>query len=372
MTSSTTTAIVPSRRRVQRVERIRVTLSTGAGVRSRDRRGGRREGVRPHPGRRRRQLARGFRRAGGPARAERLGQDHAAARDRRLRAARRGPRRRSRAVLSPATALGRARAPAHRDGLPGRRAVPAPDGGRQRRLRRRAARARGRVPGAGRPGRPRPATTRTSCRAASASASRSRARSPRTRRSCCSTSRSRRSTPGCATRCARRSTGILRAAGTSALLVTHDQAEALSLAGTVAVMRAGRIEQVGTPEEIYERPSSRWLAEFLGDADVLPGTAHDGVVDCELGRFGVPPELAGAVHVVIRPESVAIGLGAGLGRGGRRALVLRSRPARAARAAQRPAASQPAARLPGLAPGRSRADLGRRPGHGRRAGLTAR
>jgi iron(III) transport system ATP-binding protein len=104
-------------------------------------------------------------------------------------------------------------------------------------------------------------------------------------------------------------TEILRTAGTSALLVTHDQAEALSLAGTVAVMRAGRIEQVGTPEEIYERPSSRWLAEFLGDADVLPGTAHRGVVDCELGRFGVGPDLAGNVHVVIRPESVAIGSG---------------------------------------------------------------
>jgi iron(III) transport system ATP-binding protein len=104
-------------------------------------------------------------------------------------------------------------------------------------------------------------------------------------------------------------TGILRAAGTSALLVTHDQAEALSLAGTVAVMRDGRIEQVGTPEEIYDRPSSRWLAEFLGDADVLPGTAHEGVVECELGRFGVPSELAGSVHVVIRPESLAIGSG---------------------------------------------------------------
>ena len=103
---------------------------------------------------------------------------------------------------------------------------------------------------------------------------------------------------------------ILRAAGTSALLVTHDQAEALSLAGTVAVMRDGRIEQVGTPEEIYERPRSRWLAEFLGDADVLPGTAGDGVVECELGRFGAATELSGEVEVVIRPESVAIGAGA--------------------------------------------------------------
>jgi iron(III) transport system ATP-binding protein len=100
---------------------------------------------------------------------------------------------------------------------------------------------------------------------------------------------------------------ILRRAGTSALLVTHDQAEALSLAGTVAVMRAGRIEQVGTPEEIYERPRSRWLAEFLGEADVLPGTASDGVVECELGRFGAGGDFAGRVQVVIRPESVAIG-----------------------------------------------------------------
>ena len=104
-------------------------------------------------------------------------------------------------------------------------------------------------------------------------------------------------------------TEILRRAGTSALLVTHDQAEALSLAGTVAVMRDGRIEQVGTPEEIYERPHSRWLAEFLGEADVLPGTANGGVVECELGRFGAAGDLAGPVEVVIRPESVAIGTG---------------------------------------------------------------
>jgi iron(III) transport system ATP-binding protein len=103
--------------------------------------------------------------------------------------------------------------------------------------------------------------------------------------------------------------GILREAGTSALLVTHDQAEALSLAGTVAVMREGRIEQVGTPEEIYERPQSRWVAEFLGEADVIPGTASRGMVECELGRFGAARELAGRVNVVIRPESVGIGTG---------------------------------------------------------------
>ena len=78
---------------------------------------------------------------------------------------------------------------------------------------------------------------------------------------------------------------ILRAAGTSALLVTHDQAEALSLADTVAVLREGRVVQVGTPEEVYDRPASRWLAEFLGEADVLPGSAATASCECELGRF---------------------------------------------------------------------------------------
>src|SRR3954451_995893 len=100
---------------------------------------------------------------------------------------------------------------------------------------------------------------------------------------------------------------ILRAAGTSTLLVTHDQSEALSLADTVAVLRDGRLEQVGTPEEVYERPRSQWVAAFLGDADVVPGTARDGYAEGEVCRFAVATELAGPVELVIRPESVAIG-----------------------------------------------------------------
>ena len=99
---------------------------------------------------------------------------------------------------------------------------------------------------------------------------------------------------------------ILRDAGASALLVTHDQQEALSLADRVVVMRAGAVEQAGTPEDVYAHPATRWVAEFLGAADVVPGTASGGTVTCELGRFPAPAELAGAVDVVVRPEVVAI------------------------------------------------------------------
>lgn len=101
---------------------------------------------------------------------------------------------------------------------------------------------------------------------------------------------------------------ILRTAGSSALLVTHNQQEALSLADVVAVMRDGRIEQVGPPEEVYSSPATRWVAEFLGDADVVPGTATDGVADCELGRFPADRALSGTVEIVLRPERVAINL----------------------------------------------------------------
>jgi iron(III) transport system ATP-binding protein len=100
---------------------------------------------------------------------------------------------------------------------------------------------------------------------------------------------------------------ILRTAGASALLVTHDQQEALSLADSVALMRAGSIVQTGTPEEVYSAPATRWAAEFLGAVDVVRGTVSGGVVTCELGCFAAGNATAGVVDVLVRPESIAIG-----------------------------------------------------------------
>jgi iron(III) transport system ATP-binding protein len=101
---------------------------------------------------------------------------------------------------------------------------------------------------------------------------------------------------------------ILTRAGVTTLFVTHDQAEALSIAESVAVMREGRVEQFGTPEEIYSRPASRWVARFLGEIEVVPGDAADGRVECELGSFSAEQGVKGPVDVLVRPESIAIGI----------------------------------------------------------------
>ncbi len=78
---------------------------------------------------------------------------------------------------------------------------------------------------------------------------------------------------------------ILKASGTTALFVTHDQHEAFSLADRVLVIRAGRIEQAGTPAEVYRTPSSAFVASFVGHATFLPGECRDGRVVTEIGAF---------------------------------------------------------------------------------------
>jgi iron(III) transport system ATP-binding protein len=99
---------------------------------------------------------------------------------------------------------------------------------------------------------------------------------------------------------------ILREAGTTVLLVTHDQDEALSVADVIALMRDGAVEQIGAPEDVYAQPATRWVAEFLGDANLLPGMSSGAVVECELGRLPVSAGPAGDVLAVVRPEALVL------------------------------------------------------------------
>ncbi len=99
---------------------------------------------------------------------------------------------------------------------------------------------------------------------------------------------------------------ILRAAGATAVFVTHDQAEALSLADEVALMFEGRIAQLAPPEELYHRPTTREIASFVGEANFLPGTAEKGRVLCELGDVPAVGGNTGEVEVMLRPEALAL------------------------------------------------------------------
>jgi iron(III) transport system ATP-binding protein len=99
---------------------------------------------------------------------------------------------------------------------------------------------------------------------------------------------------------------ILRDAEATVLLVTHDQEEALSLADRLAVLREGRIVQVGAPEEVYGRPASRWAAQFVGEVNVLAGVARGSGVETELGVFDLRAPASGSVHVAVRPEQLEL------------------------------------------------------------------
>jgi len=101
---------------------------------------------------------------------------------------------------------------------------------------------------------------------------------------------------------------ILKAAATTAVFVTHDQEEALSLADEVAVMAAGRIHQIASPRELYERPATAFVARFVGDADVLPGRRiDDRVVRTALGDIRTQDRVhSDRCEVVLRPEVVRL------------------------------------------------------------------
>jgi iron(III) transport system ATP-binding protein len=89
------------------------------------------------------------------------------------------------------------------------------------------------------------------------------------------------------------------------LYITHDQAEALKVADRLAVMRQGRLVQVGSPEEVYRSPRDRFVASFLGSATVVEGLCQQGWVETPLGRF--PLERAeGKVALAFMPDQVKI------------------------------------------------------------------
>ena len=99
---------------------------------------------------------------------------------------------------------------------------------------------------------------------------------------------------------------ILRATGTTAIFVTHDQEEAFTIADQVGVLDQGRLEQVGAPEVIYHNPATPFVAEFVGAADFLPGLlSREGIVT-EIGVFGNlnGRALGSRVRVMIRPDDV--------------------------------------------------------------------
>jgi sulfate transport system ATP-binding protein len=105
--------------------------------------------------------------------------------------------------------------------------------------------------------------------------------------------------------------GLLKQVRVPAIFITHDQEEALELGDRIAVINAGRIEQIGTPDEVYNRPETEYVATFLGAANLLLGVVNEGAV--ELGTSAIPaPEETErfregqAVKLVFRPEDVCL------------------------------------------------------------------
>ena len=100
---------------------------------------------------------------------------------------------------------------------------------------------------------------------------------------------------------------MLASAGMTAILVTHDQAEALSFADQVAVLRGGRLVQAGTPQELYFRPRDQQTALFLGEAVVLDAEADGDTANCVLGRVELDtPQPRGRTRIMIRPEQFSM------------------------------------------------------------------
>jgi spermidine/putrescine transport system ATP-binding protein len=110
---------------------------------------------------------------------------------------------------------------------------------------------------------------------------------------------------------------IQREVGITFVYVTHDQEEALTMSDRIAVMNRGRVEQIGNPEEVYDRPTTRFVAGFIGVSNLMPGiirkTGQKGEVELDSG-VKVTTDVNGfsvgeRCHAVVRPEKLAIGSG---------------------------------------------------------------
>lgn len=100
---------------------------------------------------------------------------------------------------------------------------------------------------------------------------------------------------------------ILKKAGMSALLVTHDQEEALSFADRIAVMNNGKIEQIGTPEEVYYQPKTKFVAQFLGRTNLFHADATGGSeITTKLGPMRINTDARGRILCSIRPEHLTL------------------------------------------------------------------
>jgi iron(III) transport system ATP-binding protein len=99
---------------------------------------------------------------------------------------------------------------------------------------------------------------------------------------------------------------LLADLGITTVFVTHDQEEAFVLGDEVAVMEDGLVVQKATPAELYRSPATRWVASFVGDANLLPATVRDSVADTAVGRVPVVAAPSGPVDVLVRPEDVAL------------------------------------------------------------------
>lgn len=106
---------------------------------------------------------------------------------------------------------------------------------------------------------------------------------------------------------------ILDAAGATAILVTHDQEDCFALADNVAVLRDGTVEQLGQAEVIYHEPATRFVANFLGTADYIPGKLRAGKIETAVAVFDAYDDMApeNEVEVLIRPDDVTLAPGPG-------------------------------------------------------------